>query len=482
MHVAKAFTKAGIHLVNFPWLVCDETLIPGKQQSNISKQKNAVMITIIQRCIKLIFLTLSIPVTVNNLQAQEIWGAYSPHAITDQKYVGLKFRYRAYVRTEIEDADAAAHLWIRVDRNEKKGFFNNMEKSPIQSGEWKEYSIEGTLDSNYTQIVFGIWSMYNGKFYIDDISFEVQTKDKKWRSIYKTDFEKGIEDWKQGIGAGNNGINFLFTGEISNEKVKNGKQCLLISGKNIPNFGTNNKVGKYAEVNGIKLYYEIYGEGKPLVILHGNGGSIAAAAEHIPYFAQRYKVVAIDSRGQGKSIDNEVELTYELMASDINALLNKLKIDSAYIWGQSDGAILAIILALNHPEKIKKAVAFAPNVLTDTVGIETPIFKDIENKAKNSTNKKEKQLNTLMWKHPNINPVKLNAITSEILVMSGDRDAVPLSHTLDIFKNIPNSNLCVIPGATHGAAWEKPELFHEIVVNFFEKPFIKPNTIDWFKQ
>ncbi|MBX2923719.1 MAG: alpha/beta hydrolase [Chitinophagaceae bacterium] len=263
-----------------------------------------------------------------------------------------------------------------------------MGDAPIQSGEWKEYSIEGTIDDDYTQIIFGIWSIYNGRFYVDDVSLEVQTKDKKWESIYKADFEKGIEEWKQGIGVESMGINSLFTGEPVSEKVKNGKQCFLISGEGVPNYGTNSKAGKYAEVNGIKLYYEIYGEGKPLVILHGNGGSIAAARGHLSYFVQHYKVIAVDSRGQGKSIDNDSELTYELMASDINGLLNKLKIDSAYIWGHSDGAILAIILALNHPEKVKKAVAFAANVLTDTVGIEAPVFRYFENKAKNSSNKK----------------------------------------------------------------------------------------------
>lgn len=241
---------------------------------------------------------------------------------------------------------------------------------------------------------------------------------------------------------------------------------------------SNKHAGKYAKVNGINLYYEIYGTGKPLVFLHGNGGSIADMGEHLDYFAQRYKVIAVDSRGHGKSIDDKSELTYELMASDINGLLEELKIDSAFIWGQSDGAILAIIIAMNYPDKVRKAVAFAANMVPDTFGIEAPIFRSIEKKAQNSSDKKEKQLMTLMWKHPNISPSRLRTIQAEILVMSGDRDFVPLSHTLDIFKNIPNSNLCVIPGATHGAAWEKPKLFQEIVTDFFDKPFKKPSTIE----
>jgi pimeloyl-ACP methyl ester carboxylesterase len=170
------------------------------------------------------------------------------------------------------------------------------------------------------------------------------------------------------------------------------------------------------------------------------------------------------------------------MASDINGLLNELKIDSAFIWGQSDGAILAIIIAMNYPDKVKKAVAFAANMVPDTIGIEAPLFRAIEKKAKNSSNIKEKQLMTLMWKHPNIPPSRLRKIDTPILVMSGDRDFVTLSHTLDIFKNIPNSNLCVMPGATHGATWEKPKLFQEIVTDFFETPFKKPSTIEMNKE
>jgi pimeloyl-ACP methyl ester carboxylesterase len=250
----------------------------------------------------------------------------------------------------------------------------------------------------------------------------------------------------------------------------------------IPNYaqrysqGVTKPVGSYAKINGIKLYYEIHGAGKPLVFIHGNGGSMADIGEHMEYFAKRYTVITIDSRGHGKSIDNKTELTYELMASDINALLEELRVDSAFIWGQSDGAILAIIIAMNYPEKVKKAVAFAANMVTDTIGLDATVFHSIEKKAKYSLNNKEKQLNTLMWKHPNIPAAKLQRITAEILIMSGDRDVIPLSHTIDIFKNIPNSNLCIMPGATHNASWEKPKLFQEIVTDFFEKPFAKPST------
>ncbi|HVE61928.1 MAG TPA: alpha/beta hydrolase, partial [Chitinophagaceae bacterium] len=83
----------------------------------------------------------------------------------------------------------------------------------------------------------------------------------------------------------------------------------------------NKKTGKYADVNGIKMYYEIYGSGKPLLFVHGNGGSIESGKDQISFFSKNHKVIAADSRGQGKTIDTGDSLTYDQLAADINALL-----------------------------------------------------------------------------------------------------------------------------------------------------------------
>ncbi len=94
--------------------------------------------------------------------------------------------------------------------------------------------------------------------------------------------------------------------------------------KEIP-YGNNPQAGHYAHVNGIKMYYEIYGEGKPLLLIHGNGGSVYEGRNQIPFFSKHYKVIAVESRGQGKTNDNADSLTYELMAADIHAFLEYLK-------------------------------------------------------------------------------------------------------------------------------------------------------------
>lgn len=116
---------------------------------------------------------------------------------------------------------------------------------------------------------------------------------------------------------------------------------------------------------GIKLYYEIYGQGKPLLMIHGNGGSLANFKYQIPYFAKHYKVIAVDSRAQGKSVDSSSTLNYEMMADDMMALLDAMHIDSAYVIGWSDGGINGLLLAIRHPEKVKKLAITGANLRPD---------------------------------------------------------------------------------------------------------------------
>lgn len=446
-----------------------------KNEQIIIKTMNSIY----KRLVKLTWLLTTIIVT-SNLQAQGTWNSYS-HVITEQGYAGLKFKYTAFVRTEVEDIDAIAALWVRVDKNGENGFFDNMIDRPIKTNEWKEFTIEGTFDEDYTQIAFGLVTMYNGNFYFDDVNLEIQTKDKKWKSIYKTGFEKGLDDWERGIGKGSSEVNSLYKGQLSHEKPKSGNQCLLVQGEGIPNYGTNSNVGKYAEVNGIKLYYEVYGEGHPLVVLHGNGGSSKDAAPHYPELIKKYKVIVIDNRGQGKSTDTDSPLTYNQMASDVNALLEELKIDSVYIWGQSDGAILGLLLAINHPQRVKKLLAFGANTQPDSTAVFYWAIADGIRTIKKSSDLKEKKLNQLMLDHPNIPFSSLSKIKIPVLVMAGDRDVIRPEHTLKLFQNIPQSQLCILPGTTHGASWEKKDLFLKLLYDFFDEPFTMPTTKDWYK-
>src|SRR5262245_7148849 len=99
------------------------------------------------------------------------------------------------------------------------------------------------------------------------------------------------------------------------------------------NYGNNPGAGKYFNNNGVRIYHEIYGEGTPLILLHGNGGSIKSRAPFIDEFSKKYKVIAVDSRCHGKSDCPAQYLTYEQMSEDVYELLNGLKVDSALVWG-----------------------------------------------------------------------------------------------------------------------------------------------------
>ena len=244
-------------------------------------------------------------------------------------------------------------------------------------------------------------------------------------------------------------------------------------------YGDNKESGNYKKINGIHLYYEVYGTGTPLIILHGNGGSIRSAGARIEYFKKHFKVIAIDSRGHGKSIDTTTsQWTYVQMANDINVLLDSLQIDSAYIQGQSDGGILGLLLAIHFPDKVSKLAVYGANTFPGKKAVFDEIDDLVLDSLKITKNPRTKKLFSLMAYQPNITEKDLQKIKCPVLIMTGDRDAIKLEHSLLIFQNIPNSNLFVMPGATHFGTVEKPELFNMVVSDFFNRPFSKVSTVD----
>lgn len=246
-------------------------------------------------------------------------------------------------------------------------------------------------------------------------------------------------------------------------------------------YGNNTEAGNYKEINGIKMYYEIYGTGKPLVLLHGNGGSIKGHTRRIEYFKQYFQVIAIDSRGHGKSTDtSNKQLTYDQMANDVSILMDSLKISKANIWGQSDGGILGLLIAIHHPEKVDKLATFGANLFPGKKAVFTEIDQLVNDTIKITKDPHTKNLYTLLAHQPNITDKDLQRIKCPVLIMSGDRDAIRLEHSIRIFDNIENSNFFVMPGATHFGSYEKPELFNLILLSFFNGPFKKTSTVELF--
>lgn len=235
-------------------------------------------------------------------------------------------------------------------------------------------------------------------------------------------------------------------------------------------YGNNPKAGHYADVNGIKLYYETYGSGEPLIMLHGNGGSIDAFRNQIPFFEKYYRVIAIDSRLQGKSGGSADTISYEMMASDFCALLDQLQIKSAYVLGWSDGGIDGILMALNCPDRVKKLAASGANTVADTTALSQADFVEMKKVVANpQSSPVEKALNQMMIDQPNIAYSELGKIKCPVLIMAGDRDMIKPEHTLKIFQSIPGASLCIFPDSHHGVCQQHPELFNETVLKFFRK-------------
>jgi pimeloyl-ACP methyl ester carboxylesterase len=245
-------------------------------------------------------------------------------------------------------------------------------------------------------------------------------------------------------------------------------------------FGKNDKVGRYVNTRGFNLYYETYGKGEPLLIIHPNGGSINAFINQIPYFAKSYKVILADSRAQGKSVDESDSLSYEMMTDDLNALLDSLHLDSCYVIGWSDGGINGLLLAIRHPEKVKKLAVTGANLWPDTTAVNSSTYNQVMY-IYNSYKKKEqtpKVMNILKMTHllayePHITINQLNKIQCPTLVIGGDHDIILPKHTLLIAESIPKSYLWILPNSGHAIPIYSKDQFNAVVNDFFRRPYIK---------
>lgn len=241
--------------------------------------------------------------------------------------------------------------------------------------------------------------------------------------------------------------------------------------------------------DGVKFYYEVYGKGEPLLFIHGNGGSISDWASQIAHFGAHYRVIAMDSRDQGRSGDSAGPITYEQMADDQAALLDHLGISQANIVGWSDGGIEALLLGMRHRSKVKKIVAMAANLNPNAVYPETAALADAMTKQANASGMtgaeavRGQKLVTLLANEPHIDAKMLNGVAAPVLVLAGDHDLILDTHTLEIFHNLPNGQLGIIPDSTHMVPFDDPGRFNATVERFLERPFVKKDRIaDFLKS
>lgn len=243
-------------------------------------------------------------------------------------------------------------------------------------------------------------------------------------------------------------------------------------------YGRNEAVGKYIHLRGFNMYYETYGQGAPLLVIHGNGGSINNFLYQIPYFEKNYKVILADSRSQGKSIDNSDSLSYEMMTDDLNALLDSLHLDSCYVIGWSDGGIEGLLLAIRHPDKVKKLAITGANLCPDTTAVDPFVYHwamslndKLDTMPQTPEVKHERKLAHLLSFEPHISIKQLHTIQCPTLVIGGDHDVILPQHTLLIAQSIPKSDLWILPDSGHSTPIFYKDLFNKTVGNFFKKPY-----------
>jgi pimeloyl-ACP methyl ester carboxylesterase len=226
-----------------------------------------------------------------------------------------------------------------------------------------------------------------------------------------------------------------------------------------------------ASIHGHKIFYAVSGSGPTLVLLHGGGDS----GEHsfvrqIDVFSERHHIVAPDQVGQGRTPDVPGPLSYTSMMQDTAALLEKLKLKHVDVVGFSDGGILALMLAIRHPELVRRLVISGVNIAPEGLTAESLEGLRAGQTAKPKTI--DEKLAHLWLTSPTeseLSVALLAKIAQPVLVISGDRDAITLEHTLQIFHALPEAELCVLPGTDHGTFSGRPEWLNPIIGEFLNR-------------
>jgi len=355
----------------------------------------------------------------------------------------------------------------------KQTLYNDNAGDYFKKDEWSTYQLAGKIEKGAKYLAPSIAFAGSASYYLDEFKLFINDgKNKIEIPLKNAGFENDtLLNW-QSMGLDKN---TKLT--LSKEKVFSGKQSLFVDNSTVqsaPSLGNNPNTGKSIDVNGIKLYYEIYGDGEPLLLLHGNNSSIASFENQVDVLSKKYKVIALDSRGQGKSTGDSTKITYELMAKDVNAFLQQLQLKNVNILGWSDGGNIALILAMQYPDKVKKMAVMGTVLFNDDSSVSSETNKLIRKQVKEMKDKgiaesnMDYRLKMLLLTEPNINPDSLNKIQAPTLVMAGQYDVVKEKHTKLIAEKIQDSKLLIFKGADHEAPKKISPLFNQAVLDFLE--------------
>ncbi len=239
----------------------------------------------------------------------------------------------------------------------------------------------------------------------------------------------------------------------------------------------------YAPVNGIRLWYAVFGHGSPVILLHGGLANANYWGLQVRALESHYEVIVMDSRGHGRSTMGTQPISYDLMASDVLTLMDYLHIPKAAIVGWSDGAIIGLDIAIHHPNRVTKLFAFAAN--SNPSGVrdvsKIPVFVKFEARAKAEYEKLSptpgrwpefvKAVSHMWATQPHFTDAQLRSIRVPTWIVDGDHDgAIRREDTDHMAKLIPGAEELILPGVSHFAFLEDPTMFNEALLHFLTSP------------
>lgn len=252
----------------------------------------------------------------------------------------------------------------------------------------------------------------------------------------------------------------------------------------------------YVHIGGVDLYEEVSGAGEPLVVLHGGFCSLESLAPVADALAAEHRVHAFERPGHGRSADIAGEYSYERGVADAVAYLDAHGLTAAHIVGYSDGAIIGLLLAMQHPERVRTLTAISANLdpsaydrdpevngpilpalpraaadeaesaAPDRVSPERSAYERLSPDGPSHAEAVWEKCVQLWTTEPHIDLADLARATAPTLVLAGDRDTVRPLHTLRIAAALPNARLGLVPGTTHGLVAEKPDLVTALICDF----------------
>lgn len=238
--------------------------------------------------------------------------------------------------------------------------------------------------------------------------------------------------------------------------------------------------------DGVKLYFESYGEGEPVILIHGMMGSIESFFAQIPTLSEHYQIIALDNRGHGRSTDQNAPLSYSVMANDVVDLMKELNLEKCHIIGWGDGGNIGLEMAIQYPELVDKLILmganFSPKGLTpqcqqsiqaSILGLEQPkalkFYQQKNPDPENALVVLNKMKNTVLFE-PQLHHDDLADIKAKTLILNGEKEQfIKMEHTLEMNAHIPNSELKFIPDADHFAPIDKFEEVNQEILQFLKE-------------